>query len=88
MISTSVSNSSLSLPSLHSLPVSPYRHADGSPKLPEGTLGRIAASSLRKPKKLMSLTGAADAAPLAPAAVGHAPVPAPASARLCCCLAV
>jgi hypothetical protein len=58
LITTGVNSNASALSTLHPLPVSPYRHADGSPKLPEGTLGRIAASSLRKPKKLMSLTGA------------------------------
>lgn len=32
-----------------------YRNLDGSPKLPEGTLGRIAASSVRKPRKLLNV---------------------------------
>jgi len=31
------------------------RNADGGPKLPEGTLGRISAFSVHKPKKLMAL---------------------------------
>lgn len=33
-----------------------YRYEDGTPKLPEGTLGKIASSSVRKPKKLVDLT--------------------------------
>ena len=32
-----------------------FRNPDGTPKLPKDTLGRIAASSLRKPKRLLDL---------------------------------
>ena len=33
------------------------RNEDGSPKLPEGTLGRISAFSIHKPKRLMAIDG-------------------------------
>lgn len=42
--------------------------------MPEGTLGRIQASNLRKPKKLMSLGGSATA--------GSAAAPAPVTAQV------
>lgn len=34
-----------------------FRNPDGSPILPEGTLGRVALSSVRKPRTLLQLTG-------------------------------
>eukprot|EP00474_Spongospora_subterranea_P001098 CRZ01556.1 hypothetical protein [Spongospora subterranea] len=39
------------------LMVNRFRNADGTPILPEGTLGRVAFSTIRKPRTLLQLTG-------------------------------
>jgi len=44
------------------------RNEDGSPKLPEGTLGRVAVFSIAKPKRLMALENSADESAAVPAA--------------------
>jgi hypothetical protein len=35
--------------------ITAFRNPDGSPRLPDGTLGKIAASNLRKPKRLLNI---------------------------------